>query len=129
MGTNYYLHRDVCPHCGRSAEKIHIGKSSSGWCFALVADEFKTLGEWRDAWKSGTIKNEYGEVITEAAMLSVITERNRCIGWFGYDNEAHFHRSNHSERGPNNLLRHKVDGRFCYSHGDGTWDYMCGGFS
>lgn len=28
MGTNFYLHRDVCPHCGSKLERLHIGKSS-----------------------------------------------------------------------------------------------------
>ena len=40
MGTNYYLHRprtNECEHCGRADEAppLHIGKSSSGWCFSL----------------------------------------------------------------------------------------------
>jgi hypothetical protein len=42
MGTNYYLHTDVCPHCKRSAERVHIGKSSAGWPFLFrgYRDEF-----------------------------------------------------------------------------------------
>lgn len=33
MGTNYYLHTDVCEHCKRSENVIHVGKSSAGWPF------------------------------------------------------------------------------------------------
>jgi len=40
MGTNYYLvknERPPCPCCERTyvQERLHIGKSSGGWCFAL----------------------------------------------------------------------------------------------
>ncbi len=28
MGTNFYLHEHVCPHCERSDEPLHIGKFS-----------------------------------------------------------------------------------------------------
>jgi len=33
MGTNYYLRTDVCTHCQRAKEHIHVGKSSVGWPF------------------------------------------------------------------------------------------------
>lgn len=35
MGTNYYLHVDVCECCNRAEEEIHIGKKSFGWVFGL----------------------------------------------------------------------------------------------
>lgn len=31
MGTNVYLLNRVCQHCDRPAQRIHVGKSSSGW--------------------------------------------------------------------------------------------------
>jgi hypothetical protein len=34
MGTNYYLHYNICKCCSRSDE-IHIGKSSGGWTFSF----------------------------------------------------------------------------------------------
>jgi hypothetical protein len=36
---------------------------------------------------------------------------------------------NYSERGPNFLLRHRVNGRHCIGHGPGTYDYIAGEFS
>lgn len=33
MGTNYYLHRNVCVTCGRGEDRLHIGKRSAGWQF------------------------------------------------------------------------------------------------
>src|SRR5450631_1105933 len=35
MGTNYYLQLPGCDHCNRAGDRLHIGKSSGGWCFAL----------------------------------------------------------------------------------------------
>jgi len=57
MGTNYYLATDVCPHCGRAKERIHVGKSSLGWPFLFrgyrawppdgVPHPITSAGEWR----------------------------------------------------------------------------------
>lgn len=137
MGTNYYLHRNACPHCGRGDEPLHIGKSSGGWCFTLHVDPEIPVGDlsdWRALWATGVIKDEYGAVVTVAEMEATITER---IGrpfdaqdWSvtGYQNEAQFHKLNNSERGPNGLLRHQI-GQYCLKHGDGTWDCCSGEFS
>ena len=48
MGTNYYLHYDVCDHCDRYKE-LHIGKNSCGWKFVLRSYEFEGLFTW-DKW-------------------------------------------------------------------------------
>jgi hypothetical protein len=45
-----------------------------------------------------------------------------------YKSEAEFHRANQSERGPNNLLRSKIDGVHCVGH-DGMCDLIAGDFS
>jgi hypothetical protein len=129
---------DVCPHCDRGSKDLHIGKSSAGWCFSLHVDPelgINNLGDWRERWKKeGTaIVDEYGEIIEPTDMLRIITERYREQDWkdhtwFGYDDEDDFHQSNHSERGPNGLLRHKIDGH-CIGHGCGTYDYITGEFS
>jgi hypothetical protein len=148
MGTNYYLHpRADCECCGRPFEPLHIGKSSSGWCFSLhvIPEEgINNLDDWRERWsrRSAFIRDEYGKTITAQVMESSITERNRSgldaswdrVNWWNspfsrYLSEEDFHRSNHSERGPNLLLRHKVDGRHCIGHGPGTYDYIVGEFS
>lgn len=63
MGTNYYLHTDVCKHCKRSADRVHIGKSSSGWPFLFrgyrkwppdgVPHPITSALEWRAVSESG----------------------------------------------------------------------------
>lgn len=142
MGTNYYLSKAPdCPTCGRNDEPLHIGKSSMGWCFSLHVDAdagINDLEDWRALWNAGgaSIKNEYGDAISTDEMLSIITER-AGVGenWDNpdrwrrfYSSEQEFHERNHSERGPNGLLRHRL-GRHCVKHGDGTWDCIPGDFS
>ena len=137
MGTNYYWHTNCCDKCGRGDEPKHIGKSSGGWCFSLnVYPEqgIRDLGDWTERWaQPGTkIVDEYGDTQTPARMLSIVTERswnNTKKWWMGYADEADFHRQNHSESGPNGLLRHRIDGQSCIKHGEGTWDCLLGEFS
>lgn len=144
MGTNYYLHLKGCDHCGHTPEPLHIGKSSGGWCFSLHVDEEKGLtglSEWIGRFHGPdveAIKDEYGRVVSEPELLATICERS----WrprtdtvfdndkpFGYSSWEEFHQRNHSEPGPNNLMRHKLDGSHCVGHGDGTWDLIAGEFS
>lgn len=140
MGTNYYLHKNICEHCGRSDEAMHIGKSSAGWCFLLRVhpwDCINDLPDWVEAWKTGVIMDEYKRVVTPDEMLSVITERSGLRSWdereygngtWQYISEAAMLESNFAERGPNNLLRHRI-GPYCKGHGAGTWDLIEGEFS
>ena len=107
MGTNYYLHKNTCDHCGRSDERIHIGKSSGGWCFALhVGDDIgiNSLENWKAEWKTGVIKNEYDDVLDSVAMLEVIEDREPYA------------------------LRHSPHDGHCIGHGD-TYDLIRGDFS
>ena len=144
MGTNYYLHPQAdCPCCKRPFEPLHIGKSSYGWCFSLhvIPEEgISTLDDWRQRWQQPgvIIRDEYGVTSTPEQMEARITERDHSsnLNWQGcwwpsnhYSSEAHFHQMNHSERGPNFLLRHRIDGRHCVGHGPGTYDYIAGEFS
>ncbi len=74
MGTNYYARLDACPHCGRSDDELHIGKSSGGWTFSFRAHE--NIRSWRD-WQEFLAKpnvrifDEYGEekTVTEFTQL------------------------------------------------------------
>ncbi len=132
MGTNYYVETDKCPHCGRSDERVHIGKSSAGWCFSLnthrtpVDDyDIQTLNDWRSFWEGKIIVDEYGDQVSEKQMLITITER----WWEGNLWTADGLAVNFAELGPHGLARHKIDGRRCIGHGDGTFDYMRGEFS
>ena len=139
MGTNYYLEeREPCPECGRPYDRRHIGKSSAGWCFGLHVhpdDRINGLEDWVGLWSKpeATISNEYGETLTPQQMYGIITDREwqrdggKCPP--GYSDWDHFHAMNHSQAGPEGLLRHRIDGRHCIGHGDGTWDLMVGEFS
>ena len=132
MGTNYYWHPTVpepCSHCGRPyrAEPLHIGKSSSGWYFSLhVTDDIPDLHTWESVWLTGTILDEYGEKLTPAEMLLVITARSRPdpVDWSDLELKR-----NYAERGRNNLVRHSMvlDDR-CVGHGE-TWSLIMGEFS
>lgn len=127
MGTNYYLRTDPCPHCGRSDEELHIGKSSAGWCFSLHVmpeDGIDGLEAWEQRWKTGRIFNEYREEVAPEEMRRIITERS----WPERPREESFYRQNHAVPGPNGMVRHAV-GRHCLGHGEGTWDLITGEFS
>jgi hypothetical protein len=138
VGTNFYYYDNVCDHCKRGDERRHIGKSSAGWCFSLHVypdDGIKDLPDWEKLFQEpGTIiKNEYGDAISVKDMLEWIADR---MGkeWpkdvpAMYSSWSDFHRKNHSEEGPNGLLRHAVDDRYCIGHGEGTWDLLVGEFS
>lgn len=139
MGTNYYFEEatDYCGVCGRydSVSRLHIGKSSGGWCFAVrlhPEEGINSLDDWKERFKYGAITDEYGRRLSEEEMILMITRRAsgqewEGRSWFGGSEEA-FHRSNYSERGPNGLLRAQLGGR-CVGHGEGTWDYFVGEFS
>lgn len=155
MGTNFYLkrkdeEREPCPTCGQLPPldvppRLHIGKSSGGWCFSLRVypddgDAFEepvgfpeSLEDWkaRFADERCFIEDEYGRVITAEDMLARITERagsERALP-DGYRSWHEFHHRNNSEPGPGNLLRHVADGTHCVGHGGGTWDLIAGEFS
>lgn len=135
MGTNYYLIRDVCPHCGRGDPRIHIGKSSAGWCFSLHVsggeswdENPKNLDEWRQRWTEHgvLIVDEYGKTVEPAEMERVILERSRGDL---RKQPGYWYAANHASPGPNGLARHQIDGRHCIGHGDGTYDLCPGEFS
>lgn len=114
MGTNYYLQVDCCERCGRSSDKLHIGKSSAGWCFSLHVEPnegINTLEDWQKRWSqpSARIVDEYGDIIPAEQMMQTIVERK----WHGGDG----------------LRRHEIDGKHCLGHGPGTYDFITGWFS
>lgn len=148
MGTNYYLKKKgVFPFCKRKHERLHIGKSSGGWCFALHVmpeRDINDLEDWQKLWnKPGVIiETEYGEQITPEEMTQVITQRSRDKsvdetfrtnpGAFGswYSSARDFYNRNGAIPGPNKLLRHRIDSfGHCVKHGAGTWDCIEGEFS
>lgn len=135
MGTNYYAHVKGNPLLRWivEPEKVHIGKSSGGWVFSLhvkqnVGDEFvSTWADWKRVLqkKNVDIYDEYDQLIDKRTFFAVVEKRswNRPVpDTFDYER-------NHAVPGPNGLIRHKVDGRHCIGHGEGTWDYIIGEFS
>jgi hypothetical protein len=132
MGTNYYLRRKPCKECKRLEDELHIGKSSAGWCFGLhvIPEEgLSNLKDWVEKWKEGTIFDEYGRQIKHLEMLDIITNRGFGYREHNQEEERNFHKMNHSEPGPNNLVRSKIDRVHCIGHGLGTWDFITGEFS
>ena len=131
MGTNYYWYKkSPCICCGRPYEPLHIGKSSGGWCFSLhvIPEEgINDLPDWEELWTvlDSKIKDEYGREILPSEMLENIIDRGRDkppSDDFDYER-------NYAVPGPNNLARHKLDGKHCVKHGNGTWDCITGEFS
>lgn len=144
MGTNYYWYSNPCPTCGHSKQELHIGKSSAGWCFSLhvYKEEWESLlpknfEEWVEFLKNhaGVITNEYGDIIPLDKLIDIIVNRSwepdrksQYPNHF-YKSLEDFYAKNHACPGPNNLMRHIVDGRHCIGHGEGTYDYIVGEFS
>lgn len=132
MGTNYYLRgKPPCPHCGRPYPDKHIGKSSGGWCFALhiIPEEgINDLHDWINLWikPEAIITDEYDTVISPMEMAKIIAER-RWHGVRGWTQREYD--DNHAERGPNGLIRSKIEPGHCVKHGAGTWDCIEGEFS
>ena len=114
MSTNYYTVKR-CDHCEHE-ERLHIGLSAGGWCFALCIhpDEgIRSIDDWRKRLESlpegTTIVDEYDNPVTLPELLTVITERKWPF--------------------PTGLRRAKIDGERCIGHGEGTWDIHVGDFS
>lgn len=85
MGTNYYHRTNICAHCGRHDEPVHIGKS--GYMLHALTEQVPhtafdalnrpigplmvrvlvpTWAAWKDRLRSmpGDVVNEYGDVQT-----------------------------------------------------------------
>ena len=111
MGLNYYwFNKKLFP-----TKKLHIGKSSAGWCFALhvIPEEgIRDLDDWIKIWKKGKIRDEYGRKIKFEEMIQIITQR----------------KAKHLFLNGDGLFRHEIDGEICIAHGEGTWDLIKGDF-
>ena len=124
MSTNYYTVKR-CGHCNHE-ERLHIGKSSGGWCFALATHPDKgitSLDDWRRklAEDGIVIEDEYGQDSTPSEMIAEITER---VG----SGRKYSDFAGMGVQGPNGLRRNTIDGSHCIEHGPGTWDIMRGEF-
>lgn len=118
MGTNFYLiskdPQHDCEHCGTKKvlkDKLHIGKSSFGWRFALHYVPNLGLIDWA-SWSlfieskpDYVIEDEYGRDVDLQSLKKTVCER------------------------PGELRYHDVDGVHCFALGDATYDMIGGEFS
>jgi hypothetical protein len=136
MGTNYFLHSEQCPHCGiEQKDKMHLGKSSAGWCFGLHVYPGLELIDWHDMWsyisfcveeQGHEIKNEYGETILPEVFFAIVWDRHS-----EQPHDAEWLRMNHAQPGPFGLARYLVDGQHCIGNAGqyAPIDYIVGEFS
>ena len=131
MGTNYFVtgvgHED-CDELGR----LHVGKSSGGWCFGLAVHEaLRSFADWQELWSlpGVQIEDEYGRPVTPEEMTSWITKRSwpRPPGETP-DQRAEWLRQNHAAEGPNGLARHTYKARPPEGEPDATYDLVEGWF-
>ena len=129
MGTNYYFITEDKRFFENG--RLHIGKSSAGWVFSLHVypeKDISSLNDWKKLWKDveGYIQDEYGRGVSTRKMYNIIIERS----WpRNIPITEDFLKENDATKGPNGLVRHKIDGGHCIGHGPGTWDYIIGDFS
>ena len=125
MGTNYYARVNL----GGPYIKIHIGKSSAGWCFALhVTDEgIDSLAAWRRVWVQAfvTIEDEYGTLIDADTMLEIIEDR--AFQWAS-QRDAAWYADNYAVPGPNGLARQTYNATMPPDLSD-TYTLISGDFS
>lgn len=107
MGTNYFAKVDECEHCGRAADTVHIGKSSSGWKFLFqynqgtYYDSIENFAEWL---KDKTIIDEYGQEISYDAFWHLVKAKQE-------EGRSHFDRFS-VERGYEYTGRYLKLGKF-----------------
>lgn len=143
MGVNYYVHGAQCLACGHVDTRLHIGKKSVGWCFALRVHPFldiHDLTDWVVFW-DGTareIVDAYGRRVSAAEMYRIIAEPPACAPLAQYirrvDWTADWYRENEAVPGPRGLARHRISTDTsaptrCVGHGVGAWDIFVGNFS
>ena len=87
MGLNFYAEINKCKHCGSPEEKIHIGKSSFGWKFAIEMNEeyYKTFDEFLEFIdkKEVNIVDEYGNKISSKHLQKKM--ESNCEGKSHFD--------------------------------------------
>ena len=135
VGTNYYWIKPgkKCLSCGTllGEERLHIGKSSAGWVFALHVYPTKNildLPDWWRLWQQDVteIRDEYGKLVSRADMLSCVLARMGSDGSGNRENDDRWYHLNRVERGPFGLARARIDGIHCVGHGSGTYSLNVG---
>lgn len=82
MGTNYYLRRTFCDHCGGrlghleqdTDNMIHLGKASGGWKFTFAgSDLVKNYAQWLSQMTPQfMIIDEYREEFEMAQFIEIV---------------------------------------------------------
>lgn len=133
MGTNYYFESDKLPF---ENTKMHIGKSSGGWCFFLRVYPNLGINDLKD-WEHifnlniGKISDEYDRDISPEEMAKEIKERF----WNNPPKQdPKFYHRNFAVPGPKGLTRSIIDGNHCIGWGNNndinsTWDLFINDFS
>lgn len=82
MGTNYYLHKNECPYCGRKKEIIHLGKNSYGWRFLFhKTKEIHDYESFCEFIKTGEIYDEYDRPISYEEMIKIVNHQQETGIW------------------------------------------------
>lgn len=89
MGTNYYIFKiEECEHCGsEKLKKIHIGKSSYGWCFTSDISAFKNHKEWYESVCSNPIFDENLKPISIFDLVGMMKAKENGKNHFGLGSE------------------------------------------
>lgn len=135
MGKNYYVKfLDRCQMCNQERTRLHIGKSSDGWCFQLhVIPEMQigSLWDWVTVWSqpSAYIEDEMGKHVLAGEMLKVILVR----GFPGAPPPSEeWQKDNSAQNGPRGMARTLYDGTRCMGHAEGhedaPYDLVAGDF-
>lgn len=140
MSTNYYATIDAaepCAHCGHVPEprRIHIGKSSAGWTFALHVEPDdpehpSTWSEWLAflARADVSIEDEYGLPCQLATFVDVV----ECRSSSRPSPAPEWMERNGAVPGPRGLVRRHLS-VYTIGHGedyypnDGNGDWVCFG--
>lgn len=112
MGTNYYLHLDICDKCNREHKKIHIGKASGGWKFLFRAykytddnfPEIKSMAQWYAI---------LGQSVLQNSTMKIRDEYDRDISFAEFSNMVSIMQGN-----PNNKSHHEYCVKEGYNVGD-----------
>lgn len=136
MGTNYFVtgvsHED-CDNSGR----LHVGKSSGGWCFSLaVHKSLRSLADWQELWSlpGVGIEDEYERPVAPEQMVEQITERSwDRVSWLDAEgylalDRAEWLRRNSAVEGPKGLARHTYKARPPEGDPNATYDLVEGWF-
>lgn len=77
MGTNYYHRTNVCEHCGRGDDDVHIGKSSGGWTFSFHGTaEIRSWEDWLKVLRGGgEIFDEYERRVTLRDFIKLVDDK------------------------------------------------------